>query len=146
LRYDRLAVARIAPDIKLPQVPVTGVTLLFDTSASRALDFKGQVARLGKLVAELRGAAGLDFPLTVACFDQGVEPIYAGLASGFSADAQGAILKRGPLGASDLVGALRWVAAQPKAFDRVIIVGDGVATAGGTERDLLRAAVSDLAR
>ncbi|HEY8380317.1 MAG TPA: VIT and VWA domain-containing protein, partial [Nannocystis sp.] len=146
LRYDRLAVARIAPDVKLPQVPVTGVTLLFDTSASRALDFKGQVARLGRLIAELRSAAGADFPLTVAAFDQTVEPIFSGPASSFGAAAQDALLKRGALGASDLAGALRWLAAQPKLHERVILVGDGVATAGGTERDVLRAAASDLAR
>ncbi|WAS94939.1 VIT domain-containing protein [Nannocystis punicea] len=146
LRYDRLAVARITPDVKLPQVPVTGVTLLFDTSASRALDFKGQVARLGQLVAELRGAAGVDFPLTVACFDQGVEQVFSGNASSFSADAQNAILKRGALGASDLAGALRWAGAQSKVHDRVILVGDGVATAGGIERDVLRTAVQELGR
>ncbi|MBZ5708467.1 VIT domain-containing protein [Nannocystis pusilla] len=146
LRYDRLAVARITPDVKLPQVPVTGVTLLFDTSASRALDFKGQVARLGALVAELRGAAGVDFPLTVACFDQGVEQVFSGPASSFSAAAQDAILKRGALGASDVVGALRWAANQSKVHDRVILVGDGVATAGGIERDVLRTAVQELGR
>ena len=146
LRYDRLAVARVAPDVKLPQVPVTGVTLLFDTSASRALDFKGQVARLGVLVGELRAAAGNDFPLTVACFDQTVEAVFSGPASSFSADAMQAIAKRGPLGASDLAGALKWVAAQPKSHDRVIVLSDGVATAGGTERDALRSAASELAR
>ena len=146
LRHDRLAVARITPDVKVPQVPVTGVTLLFDTSASRALDFKGQVARLGQLVAELRGAAGVDFPLTVACFDQGVEQVFAGTASSFSADAQSAILKRGALGASDLAGALRWAANQSQVHDRVILVGDGVATAGALERDGLRAAVQELGR
>ncbi|PCC71889.1 VIT domain-containing protein [Nannocystis exedens] len=146
LRYDRLAVARITPDVKLPQVPVTGVTLLFDTSASRALDFKGQVARLGQLVAELRGAAGVDFPLTVACFDQGVEQVFSGPASSFSADAQNAILKRGALGASDVAGALRWAAGQSKVHDRVILVGDGVATAGAVERDGLRTAVQELGR
>ena len=145
LRYDRLAVARIAPDVKLPQLPLTGVTLLFDTSASRALDFKGQVARLTLLVSELRAASGGDFPLTVACFDQGVEIAFSGSASSFSADAVQAILTRGPLGASDLTGALRWVAAQ-KAHERVIVVGDGVATAGETERDALRKAASELAR
>lgn len=146
LRYDRLAVARITPDVKLPEVPVTGVTVLFDTSASRALDFKGQVARLGQLVAELRGAAGVDFPLTVACFDQGVEQVFAGPASSFGAAAQDAILKRGALGASDLAGALRWTGTQAKVHDRVILVGDGVATAGGIERDVLRTAVQELGR
>jgi hypothetical protein len=145
LRFDRLAVARIAPDVKLPQQPLTGVTLLFDTSASRALDFKGQVSRLVKLVAELRASDGNDFPLTVACFDQGVEVVFAGPASSFSGDAVQAILKRGPLGASDLEGALNWL-GQQKLHPRVILVGDGVATAGETEAGALRKAVFGLSR
>ena len=145
LRFDRLAVARIAPDVKLPQAPLASVTLLFDTSASRALDFKGQVGRLGKLVAELRAASGNDFPLTVACFDQTVETVFSGNASSFGADAAQAILRRGPLGASDLAGALRW-AAGGRPSERVIVVGDGVATAGDTERDALRKAAAELGR
>ncbi|MFY0536046.1 hypothetical protein [Nannocystis pusilla] len=55
-------------------------------------------------------------------------------------------MKRGALGASDLAGALRWAAGQPKVHDRVILVGDGVATAGAVERDGLRAAVQELGR
>ncbi|HEY0134010.1 MAG TPA: VIT domain-containing protein [Nannocystis sp.] len=144
LRFDRLVVARIAPDIKLPDEPLTGVTLLFDTSASRALDFKGQVARLMTLIKELRAANGTDFPLTVAAFDQSVEVVFTGAAEQFESDAVQALLKRGPLGASDLTGALRWAATQ-KLPPRVIIVGDGVATAGDTGRDALRKAASDLA-
>ena len=145
LRFDRLAVARIAPDVKLPQQPLTGVTLMFDTSASRALDFRGQVARLVKLVAELRASDGTDFPLTVACFDQTVEIVFAGPASSFSGDAVQAILKRGALGASDLEGALQWLGDQ-KVHPRVILVSDGVATAGETESGALRKAVFELSR
>ncbi|MBL9103942.1 MAG: hypothetical protein JNL82_23565 [Myxococcales bacterium] len=145
LRFDRLAVARVAPDVKLPAQQLTGVTLLFDTSASRALDFRGQVARLVKLVTELKAANGGDFPLTVAAFDQTVEIVFAGQASSFSEDAVQAILARGPLGASDLAGALKWV-AQSKVHPRVIVVSDGVATAGEAEAGELRKAASGLAR
>ena len=144
LRFDRLAVARIAPDLKLPSEPLTRVTLLFDTSASRALDFKGQVARLARLVAELKLANSGGFPLTVAAFDQTVEVVFQGDAADFGADAVQQILRRGPLGASDLTGALSWVAEHDHA-GRVIVVSDGVATAGASERDALRAAASRLA-
>jgi hypothetical protein len=144
LRFDRLAVARIAPDLKLANEPLPGVTLLFDTSASRALDFKGQVARLAALVSELRSANNGDFPLTVAAFDQTVETVFTGKAADFGADAVQQILRRGPLGASDLTGALNW-AAQQKSSGRVIILSDGVATAGETERDALRKAAGQLA-
>jgi len=120
------------------------VTVMFDTSASRALDFKGQVGRLMKLVSELQAANKGDFPLTVVAFDQTVETVFAGTAAQFGPEAVQAILKRGPLGASDLTGALRWAASQ-KLPARLIIVGDGVATAGDIERDALRKAASDLA-
>ena len=145
LRFDRLAVARIAPDVKLPQEPLTGVTLLFDTSASRALDFRGQVARLVKLIVELRASNGSDFPLTVAAFDQGVEIVFAGPASSFTGDAVQAILARGPLGASDLAGALRWAGAS-KVHPRVIVVSDGVSTAGETEIGEVRKVAAELGR
>ncbi len=146
LRYDRLAVARVAPDIKLPQESISGVTLLFDTSASRAVDFKGQVSRLGKIIEELRGATGNDFELRVLCFDQTVEPVFTGKASSFSADAQQAILKRNALGASDLAGALKYVADNPSKHERLLVVSDGIATAGDTDRDKLRAAASALGK
>ena len=144
LRFERLAVARIAPDLKLPAEPLTGVTLLFDTSASRAIDFKGQVARLGKILEELRAAAGNDFDLRVLCFDQTVLPVFAGKASSFSADAQQAILKRNALGASDLTGALRYLKEHPARHERVIVVSDGILTAGALERDQLKAAAAEL--
>ena len=146
LRYERLAVARVAPDIKLPQEPISGVTLLFDTSASRAVDFKGQVARLGKIIEELRAATGTDFELRVLCFDQTVEPVFTGKASSFSADAQQAILKRNALGASDLAGALKYVADNPSKHERLLVVSDGIATAGDTERDKLRVAAGALGK
>jgi hypothetical protein len=102
------------PGHQAPAEP-TGVTLLFDTSASRAIDFKGQVARLGKIVEELRAAAGVDFDLRVLCFDQTVEQVFSGKASSFSADAQQAILSRNALGASDLTGALATSRSTPPA-------------------------------
>ncbi len=144
LRFERLAVARVAPDIKLPAEPISGITLLFDTSASRAIDFKGQVARLGKILEELRGAVGNDFDLRVLCFDQTVEQVFAGKASSFSADAQQAILKRNALGASDLTGALKYVKDHPARHERVIVVSDGILTAGALERDQLKAAAAEL--
>ena len=145
LRFDRLAVARIAPTVALPQEPVRGVTLLFDTSASRAVDFKGQVGRLGRIVEALRAENG-DFELRVVCFDQTVEQVFAGPASSFSGDAQQAILRRAALGASDLEGALRWLGANPGKHERVIVVSDGIVTAGKSEQGDVRAAAAELGR
>ena len=85
LRHDNLVVARVRPlDGKLPPDPVRGLLVLVDTSASRALGFHDQVARLSALVTSLRGPGG-DLPLTVAAFDQTVEVMYSGAARGFGA-------------------------------------------------------------
>jgi hypothetical protein len=143
LRFDRLAVARVAPTVALPQEPMRGLTLLFDTSASRAIDFKGQVARLGRIVEALRAQNG-DFDLQVVCFDQTVEQVFLGRASSFSGDAQQAILRRAALGASDLEGALRWLNGRGGAQDRVLVVSDGIVTAGASEPDAVRAAAAAL--
>jgi len=142
LRFERLAVARVAPVVDLPQEPLKGMTLLFDTSASRALDFKGQVARLGQIVAELREQNG-DFDLRLLAFDQSVDMVFSGPASSFTGDAQQHLLRREALGASDLSGALEWVASHPNGHARVVVVSDGIVTAGASEgEDVRRAAAA----
>ena len=54
LRNDNLAVARVSPAGAMPPAPVVGLTVLFDTSASRALDFDRQLVNLVGLLASLR--------------------------------------------------------------------------------------------
>ncbi|MEZ4383317.1 MAG: VIT domain-containing protein [Nannocystaceae bacterium] len=145
LRYERLAVARVAPAVDVAQEPLKGMTLLFDTSASRALDFKGQVARLGQIVAELKAQNG-DFDLRVLAFDQEVVPVFSGPASSFTGDAQQQLLRRGALGASDLSGALEWVAGHPNGHARVLVVSDGIVTAGDSEAEDVRKAANALGK
>ncbi len=145
LRFDRLAVARVAPVVDLPQEPLKGMTLLFDTSASRALDFKGQVARLGQIVAQLREQNG-DFDLRVLAFDQEVSQVFSGPASSFTGGAQQELLRRDALGASDLSGALEWVANHPNGHARVVVVSDGIVTAGDSEGEDIRRAASSLGK
>ncbi len=143
LRFDRLAVARVAPVVDLPQEPLKGMTLLFDTSASRALDFKGQVARLGQIVGQLREQNG-EFDLRVLAFDQEVHQVFSGPASSFTGDAQQQLLRREALGASDLSGALEWVASHPNGHARVVVVSDGIVTAGESEGEDIREAASSV--
>jgi tetratricopeptide (TPR) repeat protein len=129
LRAGDLAVARVVPAIAAGSESLDELTVLFDTSASRALDFTGQVDRLGALLAEL-GRRKADTTLRVIAFDQSAQQIYDGPISGFGAAQLDAIRQRGALGASDLgVG----LAAISKAA-RVLYVGDGVFTAGASER------------
>ncbi|HFE45216.1 MAG TPA: hypothetical protein ENJ18_06935, partial [Nannocystis exedens] len=145
LRFDRLAVARVAPVVDLPQEPLKGMTLLFDTSASRALDYKGQVARLGQIVAGLREQNG-EFDLRVLAFDQEVSQVFSGPASSFTSGAQQELLRREALGASDLSGALEWVAKHPNGHARVVVVSDGIVTAGDSEGEHIRKAASELGK
>ncbi len=132
LRAGDLAVARVTPAIAAADEPLVDLTILFDTSASRALDFDGQIDRLGALVGELARRKA-DTALRVIGFDQSAELVFDGPASGFGPTQLEILRKRAALGASDLgVG----LAAVTKA-SRVLYVGDGVFTAGASERAAL---------
>ena len=151
LRNDNLVVARIAPlgaaapSEKLQNI--ASLLVLFDTSASRALGFSDQVAKLQAVVGEL--AKRGDPSLSVVAFDQFVEPIYTGKASGLGENALKKLRERRALGASDLGRALDHVAdlaKQGQRFARVLLVSDGVATAGDIGGDKLRPLAKSLAK
>jgi outer membrane protein OmpA-like peptidoglycan-associated protein len=80
----------------------------------------------------------------VWCFDQETSLVYRGAASGFSRAHTETILRRRALGASDLEKALTTVRASVQPGERVVIVGDGVATAGATDGGPLAQAVKQL--
>ncbi len=100
------------------------------------------------MVAELR-KGGADPMLTVAAFDQDVAPIFTGRASALGDVVRRRITERRALGASDLDRALRWAADSARAAaskrTRVLLVTDGVATAGETGAAPLRQRVKALA-
>ncbi len=137
-----LFAARVAvPAVSKPE-PMTSVAILVDTSASRALGFTSQIAQVGEVVAAIAAAHGGGVDVHVAAFDQDVLPIYHGRADGFGADQRQALLARQPLGASDLGTALDW--AGTTGARRVLLIGDGVVTAGA-EGDALIAKLKSLA-
>jgi tetratricopeptide (TPR) repeat protein len=144
LRNGDLVLARVAPILELPAEPITGLTVLLDSSASRALGFAAQIERLGALLAELHERAG-EFDLRVVAFDQSSEDIYSGPASGFGLREQSKLLGRDALGATDLGQALAFVAAGASPHPRVLLIGDGVITAGQDDTTGLREAVAKLA-
>jgi hypothetical protein len=117
--------------------------VLFDTSASRALDFDRQIADLAGLLALLRDQTGEDFALRVLCFDQSTDEVYAGPVSGFDSTHLQRISARRALGASDLRRALA-AAATGTVHPRLLVLSDGVATAGAHELLDLEAAVRTL--
>ncbi len=149
LRDQNLVVARIVPfadDVRRDNV--ASLLVMVDTSASRALGLGDQLAAWDHLIAEVR-KDGSDPMLTVAAFDQDVAPIYTGRASGLGDVVRKRVTERRALGASDLGRALRWAAdnVRPTAGRRarVLLVTDGVATAGETGAPALRQHVKALA-
>jgi Vault protein inter-alpha-trypsin domain len=150
LRYGNLAVVRVAAPLDAAASPqeIAGLYVLLDSSASRALGYAAQVSRLAELIAGLRDGAGGATPVGVAAFDQEVVPMFEGRADGFGpADVQ-RLRDRRPLGASDLGRALAWLAERlprnGRKYPRVLLVTDGVATAGETGTRELKAAVHAL--
>ncbi len=128
-----IVVAQVSPFDQAtvrPEVP-KAITLLVDTSASRALGFHRYATTIRELVQGLATRYG-DVIVDVIAFDQDTQSIYTGPASGFGATQVDVILARGAAGASDLSQALTKL-AQPR--ERVVVITDGVVTAGsaGTE-------------
>jgi hypothetical protein len=141
VRSGDLAIVRVRPQATSKPDPLANAIVLVDTSASRALGFKDEIAVVDKLVKRIGDGA-----VTVACFDQTIAPIFEGKGSAFGAAELAKIEERGPLGASDMERALKW--AQDKAkksgAKRVVLVTDGVSTAGSTDAKKLGAQASAL--
>ena len=135
---------RVTPKLDAADQEFGGLTVLFDTSASRALGYRKQVERLGKLIRDLAARHGAGEPLTVAAFDQSVVPVYEGTLGGFDAAAEDRLRGRRALGASDLQAALAWAGARDGS-KRLVVITDGIATAGQSDGDELRAAAKALA-
>lgn len=117
---------------------VRGVSVLLDTSASMASRSEASVASLEALIGALEQAGLGELPLEIIAFDQGQTRIHAGRVSGVDARVLERLRARAWLGASDLGAALD---AVDPAFDRVICVCDGEATAGATTRFEIAAAI-----
>src|SRR5262249_37813465 len=84
-----------------------GITLLVDTSASRALGYDAYLASVRKLIDDLRATWGDALPLAVVAFDQDSELVFEGRAADFG-DSMRKLVERGAAGASDLGQALAW--------------------------------------
>jgi outer membrane protein OmpA-like peptidoglycan-associated protein len=146
LRHENLAVARITPiSDAAPDLPES-LIVLFDSSASRALGFAAQLARLNRVLEQLRQDVGEQLPLKLACFDQEVAEVFDGAIGQLGESQLRVIRERRALGASDLGRALAWAGAQrDRKWSRLLLVTDGIATAGPIEGDELRAQVARLA-
>lgn len=133
-RTGRRVIARIpVPNVEHEAKPPRSIAILFDTSASRSVDFVNKIEQLREIVQQLAVRLDPATSLVVLPFDQSVgEPAYHGSISDFAdSDASSRLARRRALGASNLERALREVAAV-KA-ERVVIVTDGMITAGERE-------------
>jgi hypothetical protein len=119
-----------------PTEAPTALTILVDTSASRGLGYAHYVQSVRELVGKLRTRYGDALKLQVVAFDQDAEPIFTGTARDYGAAEDKKLLERGAAGASDLGQAL---ASLRTPLARVLVVTDGVMTAGAERADLVAA-------
>ncbi len=132
IRRGAMAMARVeltaAPGKTFEAAPVERVVVLLDTSASQTLRLADTLARLQQLVDHLQNKR--PFELHVLAFDQEVVDIYSGPSGGFGLEQHQRVLQRGAFGATDLAKAMQTVRARNLEGARIIVVSDGVATAG----------------
>jgi tetratricopeptide (TPR) repeat protein len=125
LLSDGFLVTRIRPDLDATPDRPEDLLVMLDTSASRALGFAAQEKMLTSLLQKL----GPLKHVTVAAFDQSVEQLYQGPSSGLHLTG---LQERGAYGATDLGKALQW-STQKKGHTRLLLITDGITTAGETQ-------------
>ncbi len=103
------------------------LVVLVDSSASAAGIYGQEVRSLQALAKALATSYGDKLELEVGCYDNEVQPIFAGLAKDYGASETDTLLAHGALGASNLEAALRWAEGRGH---RVLLLGDGIATRG----------------
>jgi TonB family protein len=143
LRSGSLAVARVPVKGSMDPQPIDDLTILFDTSASRSLGFDEKVRRLAELIDAI--AAGSDVHLRVIAFDNEVAKLFDGKATDFSDAHMRALYSRRAMGASDLQGALERMKLAGVS-SRIVLVTDGIATAGQSEVVDLQATITALGK
>jgi tetratricopeptide (TPR) repeat protein len=135
-RAGDLVVARVVPLQATATDEISALTLFVDSSGSRALGWVEQTALVRSLVAAL-AAKQPKLELSVIAFDQELAPLYQGAASGFGEAQVKALKARRALGASNVELVLKHLQNKPTA--RVVIISDGVLTAGVDEGPNLQA-------
>ena len=142
LHAGPLAVLRVRPEAQRPDDRPESMLVLFDTSASTHAGFEERAEHLGDA---LRAMASDDpLRLEIMSFDQEIRSVYQGRASELRIDALADLIEGRAMGASDLEAALAQAAASTDRWDRVLLVSDGVPTAGETDRQALRTATRAL--
>jgi hypothetical protein len=147
VRSGNLVLARVTPVASSQPEPLGAVVLLVDTSASRALGMLEEGRILRRLCAGIARASGPRTPVVIAAFDQTIEPLFEGAAGDVGDAVVARMRQRLALGASNLGAALAWAGehARARSIRRVVVLGDGVPTAGETGGTELRGIARSLA-
>ncbi len=170
VRNGRKVAVRINPLSHDHAAPIKELTILFDTSASRAVGYRERVEHLAELIEALQPWTGNGLWLRLIAFDQSIEPVYEGPLGEIDRSVFDRLQARRALGASNLVSVLRHVEtvgarANSKAAvevggsdddedteldelasKRVLLISDGMATAGISDRSAVLDAAADLAK
>jgi hypothetical protein len=146
LRSGELVVTRVRPVPEAMPDAVTSAIVLVDTSASRALGLESELHALKEMMQALADRHTTPVTVTVAAFDQEIERVYHGDARNFGDAEIAKLIERRALGASNLEHALTWARDEAKATNatRVVLVTDGVATAGEQDASKLALAAGAL--
>lgn len=144
LRSDDVLVARLSPVAATAPARLEGTLILLDTSASRALGLSNDHALVRDVVKALAPSAR-DAPLSVVAFDQTRAVLFEGSFGALDDRAVSSWKARRALGASDVGAALGYAAdvASARKLKRVVLVSDGIVTAGD-EGEALMARVKKL--
>jgi Vault protein inter-alpha-trypsin domain len=139
IKNGGLFLARVTPIAEAKPAPIGAALVLIDTSASRALDLESQLDMAATVVERVASDDGGQ-RVVVACFDQTIEVLHDGDALDFNRAVLDRARRRRALGASDLRSALMWARTVAKGLDRVVLLSDGVVTAGPDGQPVLAAA------
>ncbi len=135
---ERLSMVRFMPvGHDHAEEPKT-LAILVDTSASQSASFERNIRHLHGVLGTLRARTSPDLGLWVVAFDQTAKTIFRGDLRQYGDEVLETLLRRGPLGATNLEGGLRFLGSHgPESFDRLLLVSDGVVTAGGSSPEYL---------
>jgi hypothetical protein len=146
VRSGDLMMARVVPIPRgeAPPAPLGATVFLVDTSASRALGLKEELQLLRELLAQMAPGTRI----SVLAFDQTTEVMFDGAREAFGDAEVLRIVSRNAMGASNLEQALvaagEHAKARRDAPSRLVILGDGVVTAGETDEKKLQGKVEGL--
>lgn len=142
---ENLAMVRFRPVSHDHAEEPKTLAVLVDTSASQSTAFERNLEHLHGMLMSLRQRASPGLHLWVVAFDQTAKTIYRGDLRDYRGEVRESLRRRRPLGATNLEAGLRFLASHgPDSFDRLLLVSDGMVTAGESEPEVLRARVRGL--